>query len=81
LVENHRAEEWQLIIVDDFDVAHCVVFQGYSLGYIGSFYLSIFRGTLVSCEDECALLLLQALKIASLSNRDITAVTVVGEKV
>jgi hypothetical protein len=53
------------MIADDLNAAHSVVFQGYSLGYIGSFYLSIFRGTLVSREDECALLLLQALKTAS----------------
>lgn len=50
------------MIADHFDIAHIVVFQGHSLGYIGSFDLSIFRGTLVSRENECALLLLQALK-------------------
>lgn len=50
------------MVVDDFDTSHGVVFQGDPLGYIWSFNLSVFRGTLVPCQNKHSLLLLQALK-------------------
>lgn len=52
------------MVADDFDFTHSMVFQSYSLGYIWSFDFPVFRGALVSREDKCAVLFLQALKIS-----------------